>query len=120
MLVNKFWQKLTTLTASKDFWISYSGGQDSRVLLELCCLGVKLQQNKPDVQNTQSKLHSYKNQGNKDNQNNNSYQNNQFKFTANTTNYTVQAIHIDHGLHADSAKWAEHCKQVCAQLGVPL
>ncbi len=30
------------------------------------------------------------------------------------------AIHIDHGLHPHSARWAEHCRTCCADLGVPL
>lgn len=30
------------------------------------------------------------------------------------------AIHIDHGLHPDSARWAEHCAQFCAALNLPL
>lgn len=32
----------------------------------------------------------------------------------------VRALHIDHGLSPDSARWAEHCAQVAAGLGVPL
>lgn len=32
----------------------------------------------------------------------------------------LAAIHVDHGLHPDSAAWAEHCRQVCAALCVPL
>ncbi|MGB5832968.1 MAG: tRNA lysidine(34) synthetase TilS [Thiohalocapsa sp.] len=31
-----------------------------------------------------------------------------------------RAIHIDHGLHRQSAQWAEHCRSQCARLGVPL
>ncbi len=30
----------------------------------------------------------------------------------------LRALHIDHGLHADSAAWAEHCRQFCAGLGL--
>lgn len=30
------------------------------------------------------------------------------------------AIHIDHALHPDSARWAEHCAQFCAALNLPL
>ncbi len=30
----------------------------------------------------------------------------------------VKAIHIDHGLHADSAGWGEHCEAVAQALGV--
>lgn len=30
------------------------------------------------------------------------------------------AIHIDHGLHADSPQWAQQCQQLCTQLQIPL
>ncbi len=32
----------------------------------------------------------------------------------------LRAIHIDHGLHPDSKKWAVHCAKFCDQLNVPL
>lgn len=32
----------------------------------------------------------------------------------------LRALHVDHGLHADSARWAAHCRAVCAKLGVTL
>ncbi len=32
--------------------------------------------------------------------------------------YRLRAIHIDHGLHADSARWAAHCAGVAGRLGV--
>ena len=32
----------------------------------------------------------------------------------------LRAIHVDHGLHADSAVWAAHCARVAGTLGVPL
>lgn len=31
----------------------------------------------------------------------------------------VRAVHVDHGLHPQSASWALHCMQVCSQLDVP-
>ncbi|WP_052950060.1 tRNA lysidine(34) synthetase TilS [Dyella japonica] len=31
----------------------------------------------------------------------------------------LRALHIDHGLHADSADWAERCKQMAREWGVP-
>lgn len=31
----------------------------------------------------------------------------------------LRALHVDHGLHRDSPAWAEHCRHVCASLGVP-
>lgn len=34
--------------------------------------------------------------------------------------HRLRAIHVDHGLHAHSARWAEHCAAVCAALDVPL
>ncbi len=30
----------------------------------------------------------------------------------------VSAIHVDHGLHADSPAWARHCQRVCAGLAL--
>jgi tRNA(Ile)-lysidine synthase len=32
----------------------------------------------------------------------------------------LRAVHVDHGLHADSARWAEQCRGFCAALDVPL
>ena len=32
----------------------------------------------------------------------------------------LRALHIDHGLHADSATWAVHCRRLCDSLGVPI
>ena len=32
----------------------------------------------------------------------------------------LRAIHVDHGLHADSAVWSVHCARVAGTLGVPL
>lgn len=32
----------------------------------------------------------------------------------------LAAIHVDHGLAADSADWAEHCRRVAADLGIDL
>lgn len=32
----------------------------------------------------------------------------------------LRALHVDHGLHADSAAWARHCADLCEALEVPL
>jgi tRNA(Ile)-lysidine synthase len=32
---------------------------------------------------------------------------------------SLRAVHADHGLQAPSRDWAEHCRSLCAQLGVP-
>lgn len=32
----------------------------------------------------------------------------------------LRALHIDHGLHAESGAWAEHCARFCKALDVPL
>ena len=32
----------------------------------------------------------------------------------------LRAMHIDHGLHADSGSWAAHCRDICAALNVPI
>ncbi|WP_448509369.1 tRNA lysidine(34) synthetase TilS [Immundisolibacter sp.] len=34
--------------------------------------------------------------------------------------HRLRAVHVDHGLHPDSARWARHCAAVCAALDVPL
>ncbi|OOG61374.1 tRNA lysidine(34) synthetase TilS [Rhodanobacter sp. B04] len=31
----------------------------------------------------------------------------------------LRALHVDHGLHADSAAWAGRCRRFCASLGLP-
>ena len=36
------------------------------------------------------------------------------------TNITLTALHVDHGLQANSDVWAEHCVRVCDDLDVPL
>ncbi len=32
----------------------------------------------------------------------------------------LRAVHVDHGLHAESDRWARHCQTLCAALDVPL
>ncbi|MDN5870680.1 MAG: tRNA lysidine(34) synthetase TilS [Nitrococcus sp.] len=32
----------------------------------------------------------------------------------------VHALHVDHGLHPDSERWAMHCRAQCSALGIPL
>lgn len=34
--------------------------------------------------------------------------------------HRLRAIHVDHGLHPDSASWTDHCAAVCAALALPL
>jgi tRNA(Ile)-lysidine synthase len=31
----------------------------------------------------------------------------------------VRAMHVDHGLHPDSARWSEACRELCGRLSVP-
>lgn len=31
----------------------------------------------------------------------------------------LRALHVDHGLHADSSRWARHCQALCGSLDVP-
>lgn len=34
--------------------------------------------------------------------------------------FQLRAVHVDHGLQADSTQWAEYCSDCCAQLAVPM
>ena len=34
--------------------------------------------------------------------------------------FSLRAVHVDHGLQADSRAWAESCREVCAAAGIPL
>ena len=31
----------------------------------------------------------------------------------------VRVVHVNHGLHADAARWAQHVERVCLQLQIP-
>jgi tRNA(Ile)-lysidine synthase len=33
--------------------------------------------------------------------------------------FQIRALHLDHGLHADSRSWAAHCARACERLAVP-
>lgn len=32
----------------------------------------------------------------------------------------LRALHVDHGLHPDSARWSEHCQRFCEALDIPI
>ena len=66
-------QWLTARYGKRVFWVAYSGGVDSHVLLHILA----------------------------------------------KAGMAVKAIHIDHGLHSESANWARHCAAIAAQLAVP-
>lgn len=74
-----FCGKYQSLHGTSDIWVAYSGGVDSRVLLELA-----------------------------------------YQYVNTHPDHTLQAIHINHGLYANAANWAKHCKDVCAELQIPL
>lgn len=62
-------------------WIvAFSGGMDSRVLLDLC--------------------HRY--------------------LASLPAAPKLEALHVDHGVHADASRWARQCADTCAALGLPL
>ena len=31
--------------------------------------------------------------------------------------FTILALHVDHGLHPESGRWAEHCRRLCKRWG---
>lgn len=69
---------LQGLPGAAGYWVAYSGGLDSRVLLETLA-----------------------------------------EHRAALTG-PLGAVHVDHGLHPESPRWAEHCAGVCGRLGLPL
>lgn len=68
------------LSRKGNYYVAYSGGVDSTVLLHLM---------------QQLSLHE-------------------------DTDISVTALHVDHGLQAQSGAWSEHCERVCEALDVPL
>ncbi len=72
---------------AETWWIAYSGGRDSTVLLSVCL----------DILN-QYRQASAKSQSHVP---------------------ELKAIHVNHGLQPDAARWAAHCKRVCQELAVP-
>ena len=40
------------------------------------------------------------------------------RLAAEQRSYRLRAVHIDHGLHADSAQWREHCEQQARSLQI--
>lgn len=83
-------------------WIAYSGGLDSSVLLHAAsaCFGRLASQ---PAALTQSP-HQSPNESPTDQ----------------LISPELRAIHVDHGLHPESARWAEHCRTQASRLGVSL
>lgn len=40
------------------------------------------------------------------------------RLSAEQRSYRLRAVHVDHGLHADSARWREHCEQQARSLQI--
>lgn len=81
--LNSEWlfKTLASKTTFKRFWVAFSGGVDSRVLLELCAKVFR---------------------------------------SCNDPSYQFSAVHIHHGLSPNADEWVSHCKEVCANLEIPL
>ena len=76
-------ERLVPFGVVPRYWIAYSGGLDSSVLLEsLTAIRARL----PGAD----------------------------------SHDRLMAVHVDHGLQAASADWAEHCAARCAALNIPL
>jgi tRNA(Ile)-lysidine synthase len=39
---------------------------------------------------------------------------------AGARDFSLRAVHVDHGLDAASGDWAQSCRRICAEVGVPL
>ncbi|MFV2059574.1 MAG: tRNA lysidine(34) synthetase TilS, partial [Gammaproteobacteria bacterium] len=78
ILLDELQTTLNSFPKAKCYWVAYSGGCDSHVLLHTL---YSLSQLKSDT-------------------------------------LRIAAVHVDHGLHTSAKTWAEHCKQVCADLKI--
>lgn len=79
LTVEWFAKQYQILHGSNELWVAYSGGIDSRVLLELA-----------------------------------------YQYAQKYPKVRVHAIHINHGLHKNSACWSQHCGAICKNLAIPL
>jgi tRNA(Ile)-lysidine synthase len=68
---------LADLPSARRYWVAYSGGLDSSVLLHALA---EIRQ----------------------------------RLTA-----PIEVLHLDHGLHPDSPRWADHCRDQCERLQLP-
>ncbi len=75
--------QLERLGEVRRYWVAYSGGLDSSVLLDALAALRRQAVTLPGLGQ-------------------------------------LAAIHVDHGLHPDSAAWVEHCAARCAELAIPL
>jgi len=71
-------RQLQDLPPAPRYWVAYSGGRDSHVLLHAMA-GLR------------------------------------GRYPA-----ELRAVHTDHALHPEASAWGEHCRRVCAELGVSL
>lgn len=72
--------RLPPLKTPADWWVAYSGGLDSHVLLFALH---RLLQHRPHA-------------------------------------VRLKALHIEHGISPHAGAWAEHCRAICDELGIPL
>jgi tRNA(Ile)-lysidine synthase len=75
---DRLYRKLQEYPGVSRYWVAFSGGLDSHVLLHV-------------LATLRGRLDT-----------------------------PVSAIHVDHGLQAQSSAWSDHCLAVCRSLGVPL
>jgi tRNA(Ile)-lysidine synthase len=88
-------QQLALLPDSDRYWIAFSGGSDSHVLLHAMA---QLQFHDPLK----------------------APQNAQLQDQAEFSNKEVRAVHINHGLNLKANEWSLHCAQICQELKIPL
>jgi len=92
-LVSNLLDTLSTCPPTQRFWIAYSGGLDSHVLLHALA---QLRQNPSPPLCQREARENFGGQGG-----------------------FLRAIHIHHGLQPEADNWAKHCQQVCEILKIP-
>lgn len=91
-------------------WIAYSGGLDSSVLLHaaVACFGQRRESSAGSGHNLRASAPTPDSIR-------------ALETASRPAPWSgLHAIHVDHGLHPDSAAWAAHCRAVAERLGVPL
>ncbi|MCL5802079.1 MAG: tRNA lysidine(34) synthetase TilS, partial [Gammaproteobacteria bacterium] len=92
-------QRILNRFPAARYWVAYSGGLDSHVLLHaLAHLAAASDSTRPHKILPPPLTGGGRGEG----------------------GFELHAVHVDHGLQPNSAQWVKHCEEVCAELQIPL